>query len=235
MSLKQRAEALNFRFGVEAFKPSSLREVYRRYGVRFKTVRLRKVPRPGARSRLTFERDCQQMRSSVEKWLGEGYEMLQLDECCFTWRGYTKNCWAPKGSNLELHRVNASDANCIACVGAISTTQGKELFSFRYKSFNAAQFLSFFKQLCRHMRGRRWFAFLDNCSIHKCKPLLNWARRCKVPLVFCVPYSPQFNGIELFWAQAKHIYRQMGTRNLLQQRHRDLEEEAKASVAVVAD
>lgn len=44
---------------------------------------------------------------------------------------------------------------------------------------------------------------LDNCSIHKTKTAMKRAKELNIELLFNVPYSPWFNGIELVWAMAK--------------------------------
>ena len=73
----------------------------------------------------------------------DDFEIVCVDECVFSWRGYKKHEWAPKYENLELHRhAGGPSQTCIACVGAISMA-GKEHFYYAPKSINGDQFLEF--------------------------------------------------------------------------------------------
>ena len=85
------------------------------------------------------------------------------------------------------------------------------------------------------MRGRQWYALLDNASIHKTKKVKEFAKREGIPLVYNVKYSPQYNGIEEFWGCIKRCYKAIGTRNLLDGKHRDLFKEAKEAADSVTD
>lgn len=50
------------------------------------------------------------------------------------------------------------------------------------------------------------FALLiDNCIIHKTKAVREYAKNHNIELIFIVPYSPWYNGIEEVWAMAKRI------------------------------
>ncbi len=68
----------------------------------------------------------------------------------------------------------------------------------------------------------KWFLFTDQCSIHKGQKVRNRLQREGVPLVFNVPYSPEYAGIETFWANAKRKYKRMGTETLLRGEKRDI-------------
>ena len=99
---------------------------------------------------------------------------------------------------------------------------------------NGPAFFNFVNMLHAKQKGP-YFLFLDNCSIHLTNDVRQQAAKLKVPLVFNVPYSPWFNGIEHFWAQSKRIYKKIGTRTLLSGEKRDLFKEARLSVDAVDD
>lgn len=46
---------------------------------------------------------------------------------------------------------------------------------------------------------------LDNCSIHHAKKVRELIDERNIHVVWNVPYCPQFNGIELYWAQTKEF------------------------------
>ena len=68
------------------------------------------------------------------------------------------------------------------------------------KALNGEAFLDFLKKLKTKMGSRKWFAQLDNCAVHFTKDIQAWSAEHRIPLVRGVPYMPQFQGIELFWA-----------------------------------
>ena len=124
----------------------------------------------------------------------------------------------------------------MACVGAISEERGKEHFEFVERAFNSKQFLDFLKYLLIQKPEERSLALvLDNASIHKTKSVKDWARENDVNIIYNVPYAPWFNGIEEFWAEAKGVFRNMGTKALLKTGSRDIWEEAHAATLAVVD
>ena len=176
------------------------------------------------------------MLQKFRQQITNGKECVFVDECCFTWRGYMKKCWAGPYSNIELKQVAGSNKhNCIACLGAITATKGKELFCFTERAFDGKQFLEYFKSLVKHMGQREWFMVLDNASIHKAPELARVAAEHKVPLVYTVPYCPWFNGIEEYWAETKLVFRKLGTKSLLHFGYRNIAQEANDAVHSVED
>lgn len=48
---------------------------------------------------------------------------------------------------------------------------------------------------------------MDNLSVHKTKRVLDHLKEQDIEPVFNVPYSPELNGIELYWAALKKEYK----------------------------
>lgn len=67
--------------------------------------------------------------------------------------------------------------------------------------------VDFLLELKRINCGKPIAVFLDNCSVHRSKRVIQFARKSKLKLIFNVPYSPQFNGIETLWAVMKHRFK----------------------------
>ena len=53
---------------------------------------------------------------------------------------------------------------------------------------------------------------LDNSSVHKSKLVLQTMKECGIKYLFLPPYSPDFNPIELLWAQMKAFLRKSKAR-----------------------
>ena len=50
---------------------------------------------------------------------------------------------------------------------------------------------------------------LDNLSAHKTKAVLKYMQEADIGAIFNVPYSPDYNSIELVFAQVKHRYKRL--------------------------
>ena len=75
--------------------------------------------------------------------IADGYELICVDESCFTFRGYQKKEWANAGENLELYKfAGGPKLNYISCCGSISNN-GKEIFVYQPAAFNGETFLDF--------------------------------------------------------------------------------------------
>ena len=120
-------------------------------------MRLRNVASQSSKSWATREADQQRLRFETKELIAANYELVCVDECCFTWRGYKKMDWSPKYENLELCKcAGGPKQQCVACIGAVSL-RGKELFCYNYRSINGDQFLDYVIQLKQHMGNRKFF------------------------------------------------------------------------------
>ena len=126
-----------------------------------------------------------------KRMVDRGYELVNVDECCFTYRGYSKQEWAPKGVNLILPQKSTMNyRQCVACVGAISSERGKIQFNFHDKSLNAEQFMQFLNDVHAKMNGAKYYLLADNASIHKTATVKECSRLNGVPLIYLPPYAP---------------------------------------------
>ena len=135
-----------------------------------------------------LEQELWQLRNRVQQLQASGLEIVFVDECCFTARGYMRRAWAPVHQNLQLyHRALNRNLNCVACCGAISSS-GKVHFDFVERAFNGDQFGAFFEKLHLAMGGVRYAVLLDNCSVHKSNRFRDRAKELGVEVVFNVAY-----------------------------------------------
>lgn len=51
--------------------------------------------------------------------------------------------------------------------------------------------------------------FMDNCRVHHSKKVKKHLSELGVTPIFNVPYSPQFNPIEKYWAMVKMYFKRM--------------------------
>ena len=90
----------------------------------------------------------------------------------------------------------------IACLGFIDKWEGKILFELKYRSFDSADVIIALKKIRDMYPKERVAIFWDNASIHRSAVTKGYAERCvpMLKLVYNLPYRPDLNPIELFWA-----------------------------------
>lgn len=99
-NLKQRAAMLNEECGSKLFSAYKLRQLYRQSSITHKTIRVKKVPvNP---NKELIERASHDLFAITQRMADRGFELVYVDECCFTFRGYSRLEWAPKYANLYL-------------------------------------------------------------------------------------------------------------------------------------
>ena len=98
---------------------------------------------------------------------------------------------------------------CLAVIAAVSSKRGLIAFHSQPNSINSKTFVTFLEQLRKITNQRRLLILLDNCSINKTRAAMMRAEQLGMELLFNVPYSPWFNGIELVWALAKQKFRKL--------------------------
>ena len=180
-------------------------------------MRLRPAPANENYDLTEYQQKCIIFKRSILAHIDAGTDIIYCDECCFTWRGYQPFSWAPKGQSLELKKkANKYGVNCCACVGAISLSRGKEAFMYVEKALDANQFIEFMRYLHGVRQGRKpYIIVVDGASIHWTKLCKEEAAMLGITLVKNIPYMPDTNGIEMFWARAKVLYKAIGTQVLV--------------------
>ena len=67
--------------------------------------------------------------------------------------------------------------------------------------------MTFLKKLRKRNSGIPLAIFMDNLSVHKTHLVRGALEKYEIEPIFCVPYSPQFNGIESYWFLIKQEYK----------------------------
>ncbi len=49
--------------------------------------------------------------------------------------------------------------------------------------------------------------FADNCTVHHSKAVKSYSEEHDIQIIFNLPYSPQYNPIEIVWSLVKNKYR----------------------------
>ena len=130
-----------------------------------------------------------------------------IDECVFSQRSYKQYAWAAVGCSVTAISHGKLE-RAIAFFGAISSRKRLILWVHREKSMRGQDVEDFLGRLAALTDNiGDAVVLLDNAKIHKTNALRHIVDQKGINLVYNVPYQPQFNGIELFWGQAKKLFR----------------------------
>ena len=88
----------------------------------------------------------------------------------------------------------------MALVAAISEDGGLIDYWLHPRAINTEVFVAFIQQLSEKLGGGDFALFLDNLSVHKTKDARHLFEKLNITEIFNVPYCPQFNGIESYFA-----------------------------------
>ena len=91
----------------------------------------------------------------------------------------------------------------MAFISAISVNKGLEAYTIHPKAITTVEFIEFVEMLSAKFIGQEFIIFMDNLQVHKTKDVLETCKRLKARLIFNVPYSPDFNGIETYFSLLK--------------------------------
>ena len=70
---------------------------------------------------------------------------------------------------------------------------------------NAERFLSFLRDVKRHMGGRKLILVIDNLRVHKAKTVKEYLKKEKrwLRVEYLPPYAPELNPTEYVWSSGK--------------------------------
>jgi len=135
-------------------------------------------------------------------------QIVYLDETMFTFSTFRVKSWS---NNRDRVKVNDSNLKIktLALIAAISEDGGLVDFALHPKAINTESFVAFINQLSSKLGGGDFAIFLDNLSVHKTKEAKLIFEQLNITEIYNIPYSPQFNGIECYFAQVKAYYKKL--------------------------
>ena len=138
----------------------------------------------------------------------------------FTFRTFRTKGWAHKRDRV---RINDSDlkVQTLALVAAIGEDGGLIDFAIHPLAINTETFVAVVRKLAGKLGGGDFALFLENLSVHKTRPARLLFEELNVMEIFNVPYCPQFNGIESFFAQVKATYKKVLLQHVIKEVHLD--------------
>ena len=86
---------------------------------------------------------------------------------------------------------------------AIDSMGNKPLSLFVKGTVNGQVFMDNFRMILSHYKGKRCIFFMDNASVHNRDDLKYLCHETNQIILFNVPYTPDLNPIEMFFAEWK--------------------------------
>ena len=138
----------------------------------------------------------------------------------FTCRTFWTKGWAHMRDRV---RINDSDlkVQTLALVAAIREFEGLIDFAIHPLAINTETFVAFVRQLAGKLGGGDFALFLDNLTVHKTRSAKLLFEELNITEIFNVPYCPQFNGIESYFAQVKATYKKLLLQHVISEVHVD--------------
>ena len=199
-----------------------LRLFYKQHGVKQRViksrVRWRRVETAAALAKDEVMRAA--MLDRIANAVDEDVQIVFVDECLFNQKQVERVAWAPRGKNITP-KVMMQNEPCLAVVGAISEKQGLIYNHLVAKSIKTDDFLDFLVGVREKVEDTSCVLVLDNASIHRTHLVKEYCERNKMELVFTVPYSPWFNGIEEYWGLCKRDFKKRLLRARLDKRNEE--------------
>jgi len=117
-----------------------------------------------------------------------------------------KRAWTLPNHNVNIKQLS-SHRKQVVLIGAITSKTGRHYLKYYGKYLKSNDFIDFVRVLKQKVLPAKLAIFTDNCSIHKSKKVKAYIKEENIPMVFNIPYKPEWNGIEFLWAYYKFHFR----------------------------
>lgn len=138
----------------------------------------------------------------------QGRPVIFVDEAVFTFNTFNTKAWAGSYDSISVEE-NKIRVRTQAFIAGVSEEWGLEAYSIHRRSISTPEFVDFIKDLSHAMKGKPFAIFVDNLAVHKTQEAKAAYEKYSVQVIFNVPYSPDFNGIESYFALLKASYKKL--------------------------
>ena len=178
---------------------SAVQRLYKRNKIKFKKVYQRRI---NWKANFTEKRNQEFQEMKRDLLLmdeDEDCEIFQVDETVFIGADHQARAWSNPNDNLVIGCDNKQEAQSAKVIGALSN-KGTYLYRVQEDYFVKEDIVRFIKFIKSRMRGKAFVIFWDNCKTHRAHLVRDFLTENDISVVFNIPYSPQYNGIESLWA-----------------------------------
>jgi len=105
-----------------------------------------------------------------------------------------------------------------ALLAAVSREGGLEASMIFSKSVNSVRFIEFLEMVHKLHDNMKVAIFMDNLSVHRSRLVRDRMKELDIKAVFNVPYSPQYNPIELVFGLIKRTFKKLRLSRVAQEK-----------------
>jgi hypothetical protein len=176
---------------------STILAVYRKYGIKRKSLRYVKTLRyqdPKRRHAAILH-----MRQELQQAMIAGKRVIYIDEAMFTTSTLPTRGFAGKNENVVVEEKLISTP-ALAVVAGVSAERGLEAFHIQPKSIDSDALIQFLLTILAHSKPSEFTIFADNCRVHHSKKVDKFVQEPGFSIILNVPYGPEYNPIERVWS-----------------------------------
>ena len=148
------------------------------------------------------------VKKEVATAVAEERVVIFCDECMFTHATMPKLAFACMGDNVTVDPSHGN-STATALIAGISAEHGLVHFLMYDRSVNTDGFLEFLENVTGSLGDQKIAVFMDNLNVHRSKRAKAFMEENDVRAIYNVPYSPEYNPIEVYFGHIKRPYRQM--------------------------
>ena len=132
--------------------------------------------------------------------------MIYADETMFTRATVTRTEYSCKHDNITVdqHKLNEPT---LALIMGVSLEGGVEHWKLFKRSVNSEKFCAYMQELRDMYPLEALTLFLDNLAVHRSQVVQEKAVELDIEFIFNVPYSPDFNPIEMVFSKLKRKFK----------------------------
>jgi len=132
-----------------------------------------------------------------------------LDESGISLRPIVRRTWAPKGQTpiIKTSAVRWERRSVIGVITCTPKGRKPKLFLRIFKgTISSKEIIRFFKELVRHLKGRKLILVWDRLPSHRSKEMKEFLKTQKkwLKIEYLPPYTPELNPLEYLWSSGKN-------------------------------
>ena len=148
------------------------------------------------------------MSAKLKSAIEQKRKIIWLDEIMFTKTTNLTHEWSKRTENVHIP-CEAMGASFTAVIAAISEGRGFEYYELHDEANNEKIFANFLNNLSNINKRKKVTLVMDNLRVHTTDPIKNFMTQLKMEYIYNVPYSPEFNAIELPFGQVKKKFKEL--------------------------
>ena len=194
--------------------PALLRQIYKMHRIEKRKLRWYKTPKELDPEKA--EKLLAKMKRELAKAKKDGYRVVYIDETMFTRKTCPDKEWCLPNQNMAVDLAKLEEPT-LALLCGVSKEKGVEHFQVFEHSVNVDKFTEYLDGLRAANPDAKIALFMDNLSAHTSERAKKAMRDHGFRYIYNVPYSPDYNPIELVFSQIKSYFKALRAKKFIGQ------------------